>query len=106
MSERGSRPKIRVLVAEDSPVVRELLVYLLEADPAIQVIATAKNGEEAVEAVKQKKPDVVTMDFHMPRMNGLEATRKIMETVPVPIVIVSGSSARNEIGRASCRERV
>ena len=92
--------RIRVLVVEDSPVVRELLVYLLESDPAIRVVGTASNGDEAVEAVKQKKPDVVTMDYHMPKLNGVDATRKIMETHPVPIVIVSGSSARDEVAAA------
>jgi len=83
---------IRVLVVEDTPVVRELLVHLLNADPAIQVVGTACNGEEALEAVANKKPDLVTMDIHMPRLNGLDATRRIMETHPTPIVVVSGSS--------------
>jgi len=100
MSEGRAQARIRVLVVDDSPVVRELLVYLLGADPRIQVVGTAGNGEEALEAVKHKKPDVVTMDYHMPKMNGLEATRKIMETHPVPIVIVSGSSARDEASAA------
>jgi two-component system chemotaxis response regulator CheB len=98
MSE--SRPVIRVLVVEDSAVLRELLVHLLEADPAIQVIGTAANGTEAIEAVRRNKPDVVTMDYHMPKMNGMEATRAIMEQQPVPIIIVSGSSARREVAGA------
>jgi len=80
---------VRVLVVEDSPVMRELLVHLLGADPGIEVAGFANDGEEALEAVKVKKPDVVTMDFHMPRVNGLDATRRIMETYPTPIVIVS-----------------
>lgn len=88
---------IRVLVVEDSPVARELLVYILGSDPEIQVIGTANDGEEAVEAVMRKKPDVITMDIHMPIMNGLVATRRIMETHPVPIVIVSGSRNVKEV---------
>jgi len=100
VSERAGQARIRVLVVEDSPVVRELLVYLLGADPEIHVIGTASNGDEAVRAVKHKKPDVVTMDYHMPKMNGMDATREIMETHPVPIVIVSGSSARDEVAAA------
>ena len=82
---------VKVLVVEDSPVIREFLVYILSSDPEIQVIGTATNGEEALTFLQQKWPDVITMDINMPKMNGLEATRRIMETAPVPIVIVSGS---------------
>ena len=82
---------IKVLVVDDSTVARELLVHILRSDPAIEVVGTAKNGKEALEAVLQTNPDLVTMDFHMPTMNGLDATRRIMETHPVPIIIVSAS---------------
>jgi two-component system chemotaxis response regulator CheB len=88
---------IKVLVVEDSPVVQEFLVHILNSDPKVQVIGTANDGEDAVEAVKHKKPDVITMDINMPKMNGLEATRRIMETHPVPIVIVSGSWDTKEV---------
>jgi len=81
---------IRVLVVEDSPVVREFLAHILNSDPDIRVIGTANNGEEAIEFITRERPDVITMDINMPRMNGIEATRRIMETRPVPIVIVSG----------------
>jgi two-component system chemotaxis response regulator CheB len=95
MTSAGAR--IRVLVVEDSPSVRELLTHVLGADPQLRVIGAAHNGEEAIEAVARLKPDVVTMDYHMPRMNGLDATRTIMQMHPVPIVIVAGSSAREEV---------
>ena len=81
---------IKVLVVEDSPVVQELLVHILNSDPAIRVIGVAGDGDEAIEFVSRNKPDVITMDINMSRMNGIEATRRIMETRPVPIVIVSG----------------
>ena len=88
---------IKVLVVEDSPVVREFLVKILGADPGIQVIGTANDGEQALEAVARQRPDVVTMDIHMPRLDGLQATRRIMETYPTPIVIVSGSTDPREV---------
>jgi two-component system chemotaxis response regulator CheB len=91
-----NRHLIKVLVVDDSPTTREFLGYLFASDHEIEVIATATNGEEALEAVKNQKPDVVTMDLHMPRMNGYEATRAIMESCPVPIIIVTGSSLPDE----------
>jgi two-component system chemotaxis response regulator CheB len=88
---------IEVLVVEDSAVVREFLIYLLEADPEIRVAGTAQDGEEAVAAVERMKPDVITMDINMPKMDGFEATRRIMQTHPRPIVIVSGSWDTREV---------
>ena len=88
---------IKVLIVEDSPVVRELLIHVLSADPDIQVTGTAHDGEEALEAVRLHRPDVITMDIHMPKLNGLEATRRIMETNPTPIVIISGSEDPHEV---------
>ena len=82
---------IKVLVVEDCAVVRELLVHILEADPAIRVVHCAKNGVEAIEALARFSPDVITMDIHMPHMDGYQATRRIMETQPLPIVIVTAS---------------
>ncbi len=83
---------IRVLVVEDSPTVRELLLQILRSDSAIEVVGTAETGEEALEAVERTRPDVITMDVHMPKMNGFDATRRIMESHPTPIVIVSGTA--------------
>lgn len=80
---------IRVVVVEDSLVARELLVQLLSADPGIDVVGTACDGLEAFEAVRRLRPDVVTMDIHLPGMNGYDVTHRIMEKCPVPVVIVT-----------------
>jgi len=87
---------IRVLVADDSETVREYLAFLLGQDPELQVVGIARDGLEAVEQAERLKPDVILMDVHMPRMNGYEATRQIMERVPAPIVMVSASLSRDE----------
>ncbi len=82
----------RVLIAEDSPTVRALLLTILDADPQIEVIGEAANGIQAVEMTMRLKPDVVTMDINMPEMDGFAATKEIMVHAPTPIVIVSGRS--------------
>ncbi len=88
---------IKALVVDDSPVAREFISYLLESSLEITVIGKAKNGEEAFEFLRHNHPNVVTMDIHMPGMNGIEITRRIMETRPVPIVIVSGNWDPTEV---------
>lgn len=85
---------IRVLVAEDSPTARALLVAMLDADPGIEVIAQASTGLEAVEMAERLEPDLITMDVHMPELDGLQATERIMLRSPRPIIIVS-SQARD-----------
>ncbi len=82
---------IRVLIADDSDTVALILRSILECEPDIEVIGHAGNGEEAVRLTRKLKPDLVTMDIRMPVMDGLEATRRIMEMQPTPIVVVSGN---------------
>lgn len=81
---------IRVILAEDSPTVRRYLANIIEDTLDMQVIGEAKNGKEAVQMVEDLRPDVVSMDINMPEVDGLEATRRIMENTPTPIVVVSG----------------
>jgi two-component system chemotaxis response regulator CheB len=91
---------IKVLIVDDSKVVQEFMSHLLSSDPDIQVIGIASTGDEAIEFAKEKRPDVITMDIHMPGMDGYEATRAIMETVPTPVVIVSGSLLITDVAKS------
>ena len=70
---------IRVLIVEDSPTQRLLVRSVLEYDPEMRVVGEARNGEEAVSLCHELQPDVITMDIRMPRLNGFEATRRIMQ---------------------------
>lgn len=87
---------IRVLIAEDSAVARELLVAVLQNTPELQVVGTARNGAEAVRLTKRLQPDVIVMDVYMPELDGLEATRQIMSETPRPIVMVSANLNQSE----------
>jgi len=87
---------IRVLIVDDSVTARNLLKLLLSMDPRIEIAGMVSNGKEAVSFVEKEKPDVISMDIHMPVMNGFEATRQIMATNPVPIVIVSSAYNSSE----------
>jgi two-component system chemotaxis response regulator CheB len=89
--------RIRVLIVEDTRVVAEFLTHVLRADPKIDVVGVATDGEAAIEAAHRLSPDVITMDINMPKMDGFEATRHIMEGRPVPIVIVCGGLSANEV---------
>ncbi len=82
-------PVKEVLIVEDSALLRKHLAHLLESDGAFRVVGKVANGEEACAFLAHHAVSVVTMDIHMPGMGGFEATRRIMETAPVPIVIVS-----------------
>lgn len=82
---------IQVLLAEDSAVTRDYLAWLLRADPDIRVVGAARDGAEALAEACRLRPDLILMDVHMPRVNGYEATRRIMETFPLPIVMMSAS---------------
>ena len=91
MSQAATK-KYHVLVAEDSPFMCKVLERLINSDPQLQVVGFAKDGAEAVALAESLKPDVITMDIYMPRMDGLQATELIMARNPRPIVIVSSTS--------------
>ncbi|MDD3846002.1 MAG: chemotaxis response regulator protein-glutamate methylesterase [Syntrophorhabdaceae bacterium] len=80
---------IRVLIVDDSLVMRKTISRMLSRDTSIEVVGTAVDGKDALEKVESLKPDVITMDVEMPIMNGIEALKKIMAKDPVPVIIMS-----------------
>lgn len=83
---------IRVLIIDDSPTMRAILMSRLSEEPDISVIGTAGNAIEGRELIKQFNPDVVTLDIEMPGMNGLDFLEKIMTLRPTPVIIISGTT--------------
>jgi len=87
MSER-----IRVLVVDDSALMRKLIPAILERDPSIEVVGTAMDGAFALKKIDELHPDVITLDLEMPRMDGMETLRLIMRRAPVPVIVFSTHS--------------
>ncbi len=81
--------QVRVLVVDDSAFMRKAITMMLESDPMIKVIGSARDGAEGVEKVQLLKPDLVTMDIEMPRMDGLTALKEIMIKRPTPVMMIS-----------------
>jgi len=82
-------PTINVVIVDDSAFMRKSLSMMLESDPQIKVVATARNGKEGIEKIRQYRPDLVTMDIEMPEMDGLTALGIIMKEMPLPVLMVS-----------------
>jgi two-component system, chemotaxis family, protein-glutamate methylesterase/glutaminase len=89
--------KIRVLIIEDSKVVRELLEHIIGSDLRLEIAAVTESAEEALAMLEDVSPDVISMDIRLPGMNGLEATQRIMTERPTPIVVVSGSDVCQDL---------
>src|SRR5216683_6087449 len=83
--------KVRVMIIEDSSVVRQFLEYVIRRDARLEVVAAVGTAEEALRILDRVSPDVISMDIRLPGMNGFEATQRIMATRPTPIVVVSAS---------------
>ena len=91
---QSERKRIRVLVVDDSALVRKLISNLLEKDPHLEVIATAIDGSFALSKVEQLKPDVVTLDVDMPRMDGMTALAEMVSKHRVPVIMLSSLTTR------------
>ncbi len=89
--------QIEVLVVDDSLLMQRVLTDILQSDKQIVVVGTARDGEEALIKIANLRPDVVTMDIEMPKMNGLTAVRRIMETNPTPVVMISALTQREAL---------
>ena len=98
-----SRP-IRVVIADDSAFMRKKIKAILESDPSIEVIAAARDGQEAVAHVKEHQPDVVTLDINMPIMDGITALQIIMAESPRPVLMLSSLTQEGAITTFECLE--
>jgi DNA-binding NarL/FixJ family response regulator len=90
VDERQETSPVRILVVDDSHLMRRCLRTLLEQQESWRVCSEASNGREAIERAQQTAPDVIVLDFHMPEMNGLDAAKEIRRRTPeVPILMVT-----------------
>lgn len=88
---------LRVLIAEDSTIFADVLLEILGSEAGVEVVALADNGVDAVELCQLHRPDIVLMDIHMPRLDGLTATEEIMATCPTPILVITADPHRGGV---------
>ena len=81
----------RVLIVEDSAVIRQMLEHIIGSDPRLEVVASVESGEAALRILNRISPDVISMDIRLPGMNGFETTQRIMAERPTPVVVISAS---------------
>lgn len=88
---------IRIVVIDDSAFMRKIITEILSSDNRIQVVATARNGKDGIQKITELKPNIVTLDVEMPVMDGITALRKIMETAPTPVVMLSSETKEGTV---------
>ncbi|MEX1180549.1 MAG: chemotaxis-specific protein-glutamate methyltransferase CheB [Cucumibacter sp.] len=92
--------KIAAMIVEDSPVARELLMNTLNSDRRLSVVAAVETGEQALRLVSSLAVDVISMDIRLPGIDGIETTRRIMETFPTPIIVVAADLSRETVNNS------
>ena len=80
---------INVVVIDDSAFMRKSISLMLESDPGIKVVATARDGQDGINKIREFRPDIVTLDIEMPVLDGLSALRIIMKEIPLPVIMIS-----------------
>ncbi len=95
LTQDATRPpalaRKRVLIVEDSAVIRQMLEHIIGSDPRLEVVASVDSGEAALRILNRVSPDVISMDIRLPGMNGFETTQRIMAERPTPVVVISAS---------------
>lgn len=92
MQQPDANPTARVLVVDDSAFYRQALVMMLKEIPGVEIVATATDGLEAIQAVSKHRPTLITLDLEMPRMDGFGFLRWLMRTAPTPVLVISAAS--------------
>jgi len=95
-----ARERIRVLVVDDSAYMRRRITRMLDDSPLVEVIDTARDGEDALRKTLELKPDLITVDLEMPRMDGFTFLRFVMSRQPTPVLVISGRANDHEVFRA------
>jgi two-component system chemotaxis response regulator CheB len=100
LAPRAPNQKLKVLVVDDSAYNRQTITAMLEADPLVEVIGRASNGKEALRQAFDLVPDVITLDLEMPEMDGFAFLRLLMSKRPIPVIVISSHSERDNVFRA------
>jgi two-component system chemotaxis response regulator CheB len=95
-----ARGRIRVLVIDDSAFSRQAITRMLESSPLVEVVGTARDGEEALRKAFDLEPDVITLDLEMPRMDGFTFLRIVMARRPTPVIVISGRAGEGSVFKA------
>lgn len=88
---------IKVVLVEDSAIALQILHRLIDSSPEVNVVGTAQDGAEGLNVIAQTMPDVICTDLQMPRMDGLEFTKKVMSEFPCPILVVSNTVQPSDV---------